>query len=103
MITSNTFTTLFLNVSRYNQVYLCCPQLTSSKIHGPFHGRHDVLARIDVDTAPGTILTGSSPEDAYAFCGDFSHQHFDFVLLDNKGKEVELHDNDSLVFTLLIS
>jgi hypothetical protein len=101
VVENGTFTTFYLNCSRYDTVYLTCSEFSSRKVHGPTHGRHNILCRIDVNTPLGTVLTGAFPENCSVFVGDFVHKNLHFQLTDWTGKLVELND-DSLQFCLIV-
>ena len=92
---------MYLNCSRYDTVYLTCSEFSSRKVHGPAHGRHNILCRIDVNTPLGTVLTGAFPLNCSVFVGDFVHKNLHFQLTDWTGKLVELND-DSLQFCLIV-
>ena len=68
VVENGTFTTLYLNCSRYDTVYLTCSEFSSRKVHGPTHGRHNILCRIDVNTPLGTVLTAAFPLNC-CLCG----------------------------------
>jgi hypothetical protein len=100
VVEDRAFTTLYLNCSRYDNVYLTCSEFSSSRVHGPTHGRHNILCRIDVNTPLGTVLTADFPLNCSIFVGDFVHKNLHFQLTDSFGKLVELND-DSLQFCLV--
>jgi hypothetical protein len=101
VVDNRSFTTMYLNCSRYDTVYLTCSEFSSRKVHGPTHGRHNILCRIDVNTPLGTVLTGAFPLDCSVFVGDFVTKNLHFQLTDWKGQLVELND-DSLQFCLIV-
>jgi len=101
VVEDRAFTTLYLNCSRYDNVYLTCSEFSSSRVHGPTHGRHNILCRIDVNTPLGTVLTADFPLNCSIFVGDFVHKNRHFQLTDSQGKLVELND-DSLQFCLVV-
>ena len=101
VVSNRSFTTMYLNCSRYDTVYLTCSEFSSRKVHGPTHGRHNILCRIDVNTPLGTVLTGAFPLNCSVFVGDFVHKNLHFQLTDWTGKLVELND-DSLQFCLIV-
>ena len=101
VVDDRSFTTLYLNCSRYDNVYLTCSEFSSSRVHGPTHGRHNILCRIDVNTPLGTVLTADFPLNCSIFVGDFVHKSLRFQLTDSFGKLVELND-DSLQFCLVV-
>ena len=101
VVEDRAFTTLYLNCSRYDNVYLTCSEFSSSRVHGPTHGRHNILCRIDVNTPLGTVLTADFPLNCSIFVGDFVHKNLHFQLTDSQGKLVELND-DSLQFCLVV-
>jgi len=101
VVENGNFTTLYLNCSRYDCVYLTCSEFSSSRVHGPTHGRHNILCRIDVNTPLGTVLTADFPLNCSIFVGDFVHKNLHFQLTDSFGKLVELND-DSLQFCLVV-
>ena len=70
VVEDTAFTTLYLNCSRYDNVYLTCSEFSSSRVHGPTHGRHNILCRIDVNTPLGTVLTADFPHNCSIFVGD---------------------------------
>ena len=96
-MSDRSFTTMYLNCSRFDTVYLMCSEFSSRKVHGPAHGRHNILCRIDVNTPLGTVLTGAFALNCSGFVGDFVHKNLHFQLTDWTGKLVELND-DSLQF-----
>jgi hypothetical protein len=101
VVEDRAFTTLYLNCSRYDNVYLTCSEFSSSRVHGPTHGRHNILCRIDVNTPLGTVLTAEFPLNCSIFVGDFVHKNLHFQLTDSFGKLVELNDA-SLQFCLVV-
>ena len=101
VVSNRSFTTMYLNCSRYDTVYLTCSEFSSRKVHGPTHGRHNILCRIDVNTPLGTVLTGAFPLNCSVFVGDFVHKNLHFQLTDWTGKLVELND-DILQFCLIV-
>ena len=101
MTTANTFTTIFLNVSRYDSIYLVCNELSSGHVHGP-RSENNILARIDVDAGYGFVLTGHMPWDTSFKVGDFNMKTLTFKLQDASGKQITLYD-DSLSFVLVLS
>jgi hypothetical protein len=101
LTTANSITTIFLNVSRYDSIYLVCNELSSNHIHGP-RSENNVLARIDVDAGYGFVLTGQMPLDTTFKVGDFNMKTITFKVLDSSGKQVTLYD-DSVSFVLILS
>ena len=102
IITSHSVTTVFLNVSRVNEIYLRCSDFISEKVHGVLAGFNDVLCRIDVNSPSGTILTGQTPTNCSVLIGDFGLNMLHFKLTDAEGNVLTLHD-DGLTFILVLS
>ena len=90
----------FVSVCPATELYLCCREMISRNCHGPSH-RHHVLARLDVDSGIGTMISGKGPSDVAVLTGDHAFRTLHFQLIDGNGRVVELHD-DSLVFTLVL-
>ena len=101
LTTANSVTTIFLNVSRYDSIYLVCNELGSNHVHGP-RSENNILARIDVDAGYGFVLTGKMPQDVYFKVGDFNMKTVTFRLVDAAGNQVTLYD-DSVSFVLILS
>jgi hypothetical protein len=101
LTTANSVTTIFLNVSRYDSIYLVCNELSSGHVHGP-RSENNILARIDVDAGYGFVLTGQMPLDTTFKVGDFNMKTLTFKLQDASGKQITLYD-DSLSFVLVLS
>lgn len=102
LVTPTSVTTIFLNVSRHGEMFLTCRQFVSSKCHGPTQGENHILARIDVDSGYGSILTGRMPFDSTLHVGHFAARQLNFALTGINGKPVKLHD-DSLTFVIVIT
>jgi hypothetical protein len=98
LTTDNSVTTIFLNVSRYDSIYLVCNELSSGHVHGP-RSENNILAR---KAGYGFVLTGQMPLDTTFKVGDFNMKTLTFKLQDASGKQITLYD-DSLSFVLVLS
>ena len=66
-------------------------------------GEKNILARIDVTTGMGTVLSGTMPWGLQGLLvGSFAHRTLHFRLISSSGEPVILHD-DGLCFTVVIS
>ena len=96
--TSNTYVVPFLPISPYDFVYLRSYRLASSRSISK-RGEHDILCRIDVNEAFGSILTGGTPLQEALVIGQGTYQNLDFFVTDRLGNPVYL-DQGSLTFQL---
>jgi hypothetical protein len=95
---NTSFHIAFVNVSPYDYLFLRSRRLASDHCMSA-RGEHDVLARIDVDSAFGGLLTGGTPLQEALLVGSGTLRNIDFQLTDRLGNVVPLNEG-SLTFQL---
>ena len=90
----------FVNMARFNAVYLRSNRLSCHHVHGP-RGEAGILCRIPINKGIATVIEDQTPEMVWLDLGTHSLRTLDFRLTDANGTVVDLQ-NQPLSFQITI-